>query len=67
MKLGIAAGQENGIGIRLWRFVFQGREEGDFRPRLFPGLQDVGVGETEGHVVGDRYFLAERGQDRAGK
>ena len=61
MKLGIATGQENGIGLRFWRFVFQGREEGDFRPRLFPALQDVGIGETEGQVVSDCYFLAEWG------
>ena len=48
---------------RLWRFIFQGGKEGKFRARLFPALQDMGIGKTEGQVTGDGNFLAQRRQD----
>ena len=63
MQLRIAAGQENGIGVRVGRLVRQRRERHDLGAGLAPVMEEVRIGEREGRSCGDRDALAQRRQD----
>ena len=62
MELGIAAGQEDGVGGGVGRFVGKRREGQKFGPGGAPVAEHVVIGEAEGGVAGDGDPLAERRQ-----
>ena len=58
----IAARQEDGIGLRVWRLIGQRREERQAGSRPLPAIQQVRIGKGKGPVAGDGDGLAERWQ-----
>ena len=52
MELGVAAGEEYGVGGRVRGFVGEGGEEGEGCAGRAPGFEPVGVEECEGDVAG---------------
>jgi hypothetical protein len=60
MQFGIAARQPANVAIGRRRFITQGREGHDFRPRLAPAFQMMGIDEGEGDIASERDALARR-------
>ncbi len=60
MELGIAAGEEYGIGAGIGGFVGERGEEAEFGAGGAPVVQPVRIEEGEGVVAGDGDALAER-------
>jgi hypothetical protein len=66
MELGVAAGQEDGVGGFVGGLVGEGGEGEDLGAGGAPAVQQMGVGEGEGRVGGKGDALAERRQGRGG-
>ena len=60
MQLGVAARQVDRVGVGIGRLVGQRRERAQLDALAAPALEDGGVGEGEGAVVGHGDALAER-------
>ena len=54
MKLGIAAGKENGVGRRVGRLIAEGGKEGNPRAAFLPGNGQVRIEKPECHIAGYR-------------
>ena len=59
VQFGIAAGEENRVGIFIGRFIPQGRKKAQRCACSVPASEQVGINKGEGCIVGDGDSLAE--------